>query len=126
MQAFYFADFAIDPAEGVLGGGAGALAGARKVEADGTETELEPIGDTELEPGEWIVGLESGGGGYGDPLERDPEAVRHDVLEGWVSRERAEADYGVIFDGEASDESLAVNVAQTSARREALRGDRDE
>ena len=110
----------------MLGGGAGALAGARQGRGRRGRAELEPIGDTELEPGEWIVGLESGGGGYGDPLERDPEAVRHDVLEGWVSRERAEADYGVIFDGEASDESLAVNVAQTSARREALRGDRDE
>jgi N-methylhydantoinase B len=123
MQAFYFADFAIHPAEGVIGGGPGSLAAASKVEADGSETELEPIGDTELAEGEWVRGLEAGGGGYGNPLERDPEAVRADVLEGWVSREGAEADYGVIFDGEVGDESLAVDVERTDERREALRRD---
>jgi hypothetical protein len=45
------------------------------------------------------------------------------VLERWVSRERAEADYGVIFDGEVGDESLAVDVERTDERREALRRD---
>ena len=74
-------------------------------------------------PGEWVLGLESGGGGYGSPLERDPEAVRADVMEGWVSREAAERDYGVIFDGELDDESLAVNAEQTRKRREQLEGD---
>ena len=36
------------------------------------------------------------GGGYGDPLERDPEAVRQDVIDGIVSPETAERDYGVV------------------------------
>jgi N-methylhydantoinase B len=123
MQSFYFADFAIHPSDGVRGGMPGSLAAASKLDADGNETDLEPIGDAELVPGEWVRGLEAGGGGYGDPLERDPEAVRADVLEGWVSRERAGADYGVIFDGEVGDESLAVDVERTDARREALRRD---
>jgi N-methylhydantoinase B len=123
MQAFYFADFAIHPPEGVRGGGPGALAAANKIEADGSETELEPIGDVELRPGEWVRGLESGGGGYGDPLERDPELVRVDVLEGWVSVAGAEADYGVIFTGDREDASLAVDVDQTRMLREQSRGD---
>lgn len=38
-----------------------------------------------------------GGGGYGDPLNRDPEHVKHDVLNGWVSQEMAEQCYGVVF-----------------------------
>ena len=38
-----------------------------------------------------------GGGGYGDPLERDPEAVRADVREGFVSAERAREGYGVVL-----------------------------
>lgn len=38
-----------------------------------------------------------GSGGYGDPLERDPEKVRWDVLNGKVSRESALRDYGVVF-----------------------------
>jgi N-methylhydantoinase B len=36
-----------------------------------------------------------GGGGFGDPRERDPERVRADVLDGYVSREAAARDYGV-------------------------------
>ena len=120
MQAFYFADFAIDPPAGVLGGAPGSRAAAWKVEADGTETSSEPIGDATLVPGEWVKGWEAGGGGYGNPAEREPERVLADVLEGWVSREAAERDYGVIFTGDIEDESLAVDVERTRACREAL------
>ncbi|MFQ5762765.1 MAG: hydantoinase B/oxoprolinase family protein [Candidatus Bathyarchaeia archaeon] len=38
----------------------------------------------------------SGGGGYGDPLERDPKLVLEDVIDGYVSIERARRDYGVV------------------------------
>lgn len=41
---------------------------------------------------------ESGGGGYGDPRARDAERVRHDVLDGLISLERARQDYGVVID----------------------------
>ncbi|MFN8152631.1 MAG: hydantoinase B/oxoprolinase family protein, partial [Solirubrobacterales bacterium] len=75
MQAFYFADFAIDPPAGVLGGAPGSRAAAWKVEADGTETSSEPIGDATLVPGEWVKGWEAGGGGYGNPAERAPQRV---------------------------------------------------
>ncbi|MFA9418403.1 hydantoinase B/oxoprolinase family protein [Natrinema sp. HArc-T2] len=40
----------------------------------------------------------SGGGGFGDPLERDPEAVLEDVKDEYVSIERAEKDYGVVIE----------------------------
>jgi N-methylhydantoinase B len=36
-----------------------------------------------------------GGGGYGDPQARDPQAVRDDVLDGYVTPEAAEQQYGV-------------------------------
>lgn len=39
----------------------------------------------------------AGGGGFGDPLERDPELVREDVSDGYVSIERARLDYGVVL-----------------------------
>ena len=39
----------------------------------------------------------AGGGGWGDPLLRDPEKVRWDVLEDYVSREAARDQYGVVF-----------------------------
>jgi N-methylhydantoinase B len=38
-----------------------------------------------------------GGGGYGDPAERDPEAVRADMREGYVSEERARLEYPHVF-----------------------------
>lgn len=126
MQAFYFADFAVHPPLGVLGGGPGSLAAARKLEADGSATELDPIGDVTLVPGEWVVGVESGGGGYGDPLERDPERVRLDVLEGWVSAEAAESVYGVVLAGRVDDESLVIETEKTRQRREALRANKEE
>ncbi len=54
------------------------------------------------------------GGGYGDPLQRDPALVRADVVRGIVSREAALADYGVVLgDGPA----YAVDAAATADRR---------
>ena len=61
--------------------------------------------------------LESpGGGGWGSPLRRDPEAVRRDVTNELVSYDAARDVYGVILD----PDSLAVDDAATVARREAL------
>ena len=47
-----------------------------------------------FEPGDRVKLTTPGGGGYGDPAERDPEAVREDVLEGYVSEEVARQVYG--------------------------------
>jgi N-methylhydantoinase B len=121
MQAFYFADFGHYPPSGVLGGADGSLAAVEKLAADGTATQVPTIGDVELGPGEWVRGLESGGGGYGDPLERDPERVRRDVLEGWISDSSAAEAYGVVLTGSAANGDLAVDEAATAARRAHLR-----
>jgi N-methylhydantoinase B len=50
----------------------------------------------------------SSGGGYGDPLEREPERVLNDVEAGIVSRQEAEEIYGVVIDGSASRLSIAA------------------
>ncbi|KJR98488.1 MAG: hypothetical protein VR68_10440 [Peptococcaceae bacterium BRH_c4a] len=52
-----------------------------------------------LEKGSTITLESAGGGGFGSPLERDPERVRLDVLEGFVSRDQAAEIYGVILTG---------------------------
>ncbi len=39
-----------------------------------------------------------GGGGYGNPLEREPEMVEADVAEGYVTVEQAKSAYGVVID----------------------------
>ena len=51
----------------------------------------------EFGPGDIISYLADGGGGYGDPFTRDPERVRNDVIDGYVSCAAAERDYGVIL-----------------------------
>lgn len=75
----------------------------------------------ELRPGDVLEGVELAGGGYGSPLERDPEHVREDVLEGYASLAHAHDVYGVVFSGSIADDSLAIEVAATVAAREALR-----
>ena len=68
-----------------------------------------------------LRGRDSSGGGYGDPLERDPARVLHDVLEGWESRWKAREVYGAVFTGEIEDDSLTVDTAAAASRRAALR-----
>jgi N-methylhydantoinase B len=121
MQAFYFADFGQTPPAGVLGGKPGSLATVTKIDRDGRETGVPTIGDVTLDTGEWVRGLESGGGGYGDPLERDPAAVLVDVLDGWVSRDAAESEYGVVLTGSADGE-LRLDLTATQALRARLSG----
>jgi N-methylhydantoinase B len=53
--------------------------------------------DVPLQSGDLFSRPTAGGGGYGDPLERDPEKVRADVADDYVSIERAATDYGVVL-----------------------------
>jgi N-methylhydantoinase B len=54
------------------------------------------FGDRRLKKGDLLRVERPGGGGLGDPLERPPEQVLEDVRQGYVSAERAKADYGVV------------------------------
>ena len=62
----------------------------------------------------------AGGGGWGDPLERDPALVLRDVLNEFVSPHRASEDYGVVLTGDPP----VVDAAATDALREAMRARR--
>ena len=53
-----------------------------------------------IHPGDRVHLIAPGGGGYGNPADRDPAAIREDILEGYVSRQQAEADYGYRVTGE--------------------------
>lgn len=81
------------PPEGLFGGKAGAKA---KFLINGEPGD--PGGLTFCKPGDVISFYSAGGGGYGDPFERDPELVRRDVLYGYVSIEKARKEYGVVID----------------------------
>ena len=61
-----------------------------------------------------------GGAGFENPLLRDPEAVRQDVLDEYVSVEAARERYGVVLTGSAEAYDLAVDDAATAALRAQL------
>lgn len=65
---------------------------------------------------DWVC-LANGGGGYGDPLERDPELVRDDARNGFISVQAAKDEYGVVLDTEA--ELYRVDYQATLALRRA-------
>jgi N-methylhydantoinase B len=65
-----------------------------------------------------LVFRTAGAGGWGDPLDRDPELVLRDVHRELVSREVARRDYGVVVAGDA------VDTAATESERARLRAER--
>jgi N-methylhydantoinase B len=65
-----------------------------------------------------VIVRTGGGGGWGDPLERDPERVRLDVLEELVSKNAARDDYGVVL-----REDLSVDPAATFELRQSLKSE---
>jgi N-methylhydantoinase B len=69
-----------------------------------------------LVPGDTVRFILSGGGGYGPPLEREPERVRDDVIAGLISIERAKDDYGVVI----HPQTFEIDVARTRAERDRL------
>lgn len=121
MTAAYVTDGFYNPPRGAQGGGTAAPSVPFKVTVDERREPLDPIASIRLEPGELLGHELSGGGGYGDPLEREPERVRDDVLAGFVSFARARDAYGVVFTGEHLDDRLAVDAHATRAQRDALR-----
>ena len=117
MTAAYVTDGYHHPPKGTQGGGQAAPSVAFKVAAGGDEEELEPIAQVVLSPGELLGHDLSGGGGYGSPLEREPERVREDVLARFISFERAREVYGVAFRAETLDDSIEIDPEATAALR---------
>jgi N-methylhydantoinase B len=104
---------------GLYGGRPAARARACVIRADGRREDVPSKKMLTLHPGDQLWEYVAGGAGYGDPLERDPDRVRADVLDGKISREAARADYGVVLllDG-------GVDHDATKACRDALRAAR--
>jgi N-methylhydantoinase B len=69
--------------------------------------------DVAVKAGNVVFAQSGAGGGWGDPLKRDPKAVLNDVLNDYVSVERARTDYGVVIDPKA----LQIDEAATAELR---------
>jgi N-methylhydantoinase B len=115
------AERAVLPPFGVCGGGAGAT---NRFWIRRHDRPIQPsplpgkVSGFPVEPGDVLMMESSGGGGFGDPLERDPARVAADLAEGYVTPGAAEAVYGVVLrDG-------TLDPDATAARRAALRAAR--
>ncbi|MFP4036844.1 MAG: hydantoinase B/oxoprolinase family protein [Desulfobacteraceae bacterium] len=103
---------------GLEGGKPGGASATWVIEADGTRRDLPTKTTTQVEPGTRIVLQTAGGGGFGDPLKRDPELVRRDVMEGFISVERAASEYCVAVGTDGSiDEEGTRNLRQSGSGR---------
>jgi len=112
MSLIYNSDGTINAPKGVRGGLGAASAGQEKLSANGVEEEVPRVGQVTLNPGEMIVSRSCGGGGFGLPTQRNPERVREQVAEGFVSRARAREVYRVVIDDDGR-----VVPAETEALR---------
>ena len=121
----YSCDGIANPPKGAAGGLDGHKSAAWKyklAEGEASRTELPPFAEPVITKKEAIVSESSSGGGYGDPLERDPELVCHRVREEWITMEFAAKTYGVVVDD--SHEHFVPDVAATKKLREKLRAER--
>ncbi len=113
-------DRAVIPPFGVAG-----AKSARQVEVsiviDGENTHLPTPGKLTgriVRKGEVIVMQSAGGGGFGDPLSREPERVARDVMAGYVSIGEARSAYGVGIDADGDvDAALTARLREEMARR---------
>ena len=118
------ADRSILSCWGLRGGRAGAPFRVTVDPGGPGERVLPGLVDDEPIPAGTLVRVETtGGGGWGDPLEREPDLVARDVLEGKVSVRAAHDDYAVVLT-DGSDGEPVVDAEATRALRAARRAER--
>jgi N-methylhydantoinase B len=106
------------PLRGLLGGRDGSPYGNRFFVGTPEEKEIDNAAFNVPLPAGTVTAYQfGGGGGFGDPLERDPEAVLADVLDELVSVEAARREYGVVLTGSLERLDLAVDHEATKRLR---------
>jgi N-methylhydantoinase B len=121
VEAWFASDGTENAPKGIRGGGAGGRAAQFKRTLTGDLIPLPPCGGVVVEPGESIYCLCCGGGGYGDPMLRDPQRIADDVTDGWISPERALARYGVAMDDLGHVDLAATHEARNRRRAQGSR-----
>ncbi|MFC5387606.1 hydantoinase B/oxoprolinase family protein [Aquamicrobium segne] len=118
MTIVYAADGTSFPPRGVLGGGDGGKSETIRLAGD-ERVVLPAFSEETIKAGTKIEFSACGGGGYGDPLKRDPKRVAATVNRGWLSREDAQAVYKVVLKDADEPGLLVVDEARTAALRAA-------
>jgi len=107
---------------GVDGGSYGQPSTKTLVRTDGTEEHLpSKVENVPVEAGDKLVFSTAGGGGLGDPLDRDASAVATEVRRGLISESAARKEYGVVV-----KKNGTVDQDATQAKRAAIREEREE
>jgi N-methylhydantoinase B len=96
------------PAEGLSNGESG-----RKAEFLVNGKAGNPYGLTRLHPGDILTMGAAGGGGFGDPFTREPEAVLEDVIDGYVTIDAARERYGVVI----NVDTMQIDIPGTDVLR---------
>ncbi len=109
-------DRSAHPPYGLAGGRPGTLSSNLLLRPDGSRVELPSMVSTTIGDGDVYAHRMAGGGGWGDPLEREPERVAADVADGKVSAAAALADYGVVV-----GEDGTLDADRTRAERDGRR-----
>ena len=107
----------IFPTWGVAGGMGGGTSNVVMNPGTPQEKKIRAFSDDNIwKKGDLVRVYTAGGGGWGDPLERETDQVLNDVLDGFVSVGAAESSYGVVID----PESLVIDQRATTAKRQEL------
>src|SRR5262249_23253327 len=101
---------------GRVGAGPGASGQTLVDPGDASARSIGKIDVLKVDPGTTVCILSPGGGGYGDPLDRDPAAVAKDVADGLVTADAARAGYGVVLLANGSVDRAATE-RQRAARK---------
>jgi N-methylhydantoinase B len=110
-------DRADRPPYGLAGGGTGAPSSNVLLRPDGTEAELPAMFSITIETGDVYAHRTAGGGGWGDPYERDPEVVAVDVANEKVSVDAAREQYGVVILPDGTADAAATAALRDERRR---------
>ncbi|MGG6898854.1 hydantoinase B/oxoprolinase family protein [Rhizobium sp. BR 315] len=106
------------PPFGVAGGKPGGANDVLWESRNGAHHTLPNSFDVVLNAGEKLISRASGGGGYGNPLDRKPDLVARDVQEGWISIERARKVFGVVLQRSGSE--FRADPAATQVLRDQI------
>lgn len=124
MRAITFGDGCENPPHGIVGGGYGAGGGCFvENRTTGHRRFTSASGAVRVAAGERWVGVSTGGGGWGTPLQRDAETVRREVRDGLISAATAHDVFGVVLSADPGDDPV-LDAEATARRRQRLAAER--